>query len=167
MKKNSKITFIPVLFIGFLFCLPLCGGCQKDDVASSDLNCSFESVNGPEDDIAGKWKLIKVELFSSISDALEVRDYSCNDIVYWFYPDGTLIISSDIEEYTGHSTGKYFYETSIRPDSNDDFQNDLLIIDNRSYSMFISTSEATIELNPIDPLAVYESKRTAYFVRMQ
>lgn len=167
MKKKIKITLIPVLFIGLLFCLPLFGGCQKGDVASPELRCPVESVMGPEDDITGKWKLVKVEVFSSISKALEVRDYSCKDIIYQLYTDDRLIISSNIEDYIGHDTGEYVYEIIVTPNNDDDVRSDLMKIDNKSYSMFMSAREMTIELNPIDPLAVYESRRTAYFVRIQ
>ena len=63
MKKKIKITLIPVLFIGLLFCLPLFGGCQKDTLAEDTTTVSLSEI---ADDpsyanlplIGTKWKLV-------------------------------------------------------------------------------------------------------------
>lgn len=63
MKKNIKSTFTPVLFIGFLFCLPLFGGCQKDTPAADTNTIPLSEIT--EDPsyanlplIGTKWKLV-------------------------------------------------------------------------------------------------------------
>ncbi|TCO07121.1 hypothetical protein [Natronoflexus pectinivorans] len=157
------------LLVTIALCFLLIGGCQKNDIATDSLKCPVDSVIGSDDDIVGKWKLVKGEVFSSTSRELRTEDYSCNNIIYHFYPDGRLMIISDIEDHIGiiDDEYSYSYEISSESNNNEDQRHYLLKIDNHQYVTSISSSKLTIGLNPVDPLAVYESRLTAYFIRVQ
>lgn len=157
MKKISKSTFIPVLFIGLLFCLPLFGGCQKGDVALPDFKCPFESVSGPDDDIVGKWKLVK---YKTVFYNPKTIDYSCESIFYHFQSDGTLIISSDVEDMTSPDAGIYSFEFSLSPLHENLEENYTLKIEQMDWACSIDGNSMVLNNTPLDGPALY-------FVRIQ
>lgn len=162
--KNKKIQSVRAWGVGLLFLvLIMMASCQEDALPQGELNCSVEAVDGPEDSVVGKWKLVKGEVFSSTSQELLMEDYSCNDILYQFNYDGKIVINADLEDYIGHKSGEYIYEIIIQ--SGVEF--DLLKIDNHVFFISHSTSDMTIGVNPINPLVLYESELKSYFVRVQ
>ncbi|TZF85711.1 hypothetical protein FW774_01140 (plasmid) [Pedobacter sp. BS3] len=163
MKDLTHFEYAHIIWIGLIFLLPLIGGCQKKDASNGILQCPVDAVAGSETDIGGKWKLVKGEHYSSNSRQRQTKDYSCNNIVYQFHSDGRLIISSDIEDNIGFAAGEYMYEATLHGGG----QNDLLKIGNNLYAVAMFSDKMTVEINPIDPLAIYESKLTAYFIRIQ
>lgn len=164
MEFFTKLILGQALWVGLILCLSLMVGCQKTEISNNNLKCSVDAVTGSKDDITGKWKLVKGDIFSSIERENKIEDYSCNHVVYQFMSDGKLRIISDIEKHMGPDIGEYIYE--IIADGKDG-QNDLLKVGNKLYSIVRSSNKMTIEMNPIDPLAIYESRLTAYFVRIQ
>ncbi len=108
--KTKKIKLLSI----FLFMLPFCVvlfvvGCEEDD----DEKCSTIAINGPEDDITGKWKLINGE---EIFFNPRTVDYSCNNVVYHFQTDSILTITSDIVDIIGFAPGQYSYEFGLGED---------------------------------------------------
>lgn len=83
----------------FAFLLIIAAGCSKSNEV-------------PEIDIVGKWKLIEGE---TVFNEHQVFDYSDDNIIYQFHPDGTLTIKSDIEGHIGHGNGEYSYMLSTSP----------------------------------------------------
>jgi hypothetical protein len=149
--------------IGMVLFLPLFGGCQESIDPDGELRCQVVAVEGTEEGVEGKWKLVKGEVFSSTSQELLMEDYSCNNIFYQFNYDGKLVINSDLEDYIGHKSGEYMYEIIMQ--SGVEFN--LLKMDNQLFFISHSTSDMTIGVNPINPLVLYESELKSYFVRIQ
>lgn len=59
--------------------------------------CPVVAVSAPDDDITGKWKLVKGQ---TVFYEPRTEDYSCSNSVYHFQQDGILTISSDKEDYS-------------------------------------------------------------------
>ncbi len=70
-------------------------GCTGDE-GEPELGraCPVEAVEGPEDEIVGKWKMVW-ELGSFLVDSV---DHSCDNIIYHFRPDGVLEIDRGLNE---------------------------------------------------------------------
>ncbi len=88
-------SFRPTILLVFLYLV--CGlslsQCKKASRPIDDnaLKCLVEPVIGKENDIVGKWKLVK----SHSPMMNKTEDYSCSDIVYNFRADGTLLITEN------------------------------------------------------------------------
>lgn len=99
MKKIIKSTFIPVLFVGLLFCLPLFGGCEKNTVAEDTNTVSLSEI--AEDPsyanlplIGTKWKL--VEFVDKEKSLIKLAEPSDNDIY--------TIIFHEFRRFSGKSS---------------------------------------------------------------
>lgn len=147
--------------------LPFIGGCQKNETTDRRLKCPVDSVHGSANDITGKWKLVKSDFFSSISKERRIKEYSCHDIIYQFYADGRLTVRSNVEDYAGHISGEYVYEIITESGDQSNTQRYLLKVDNKLHSITLSANEISIDMNPINPLAIYESTQTASFIRIR
>ena len=61
--------------------------------------CPVVAVSGADDDVVGKWQLVKVHtVFRAEGEG--IADHSCDNTVYHFQKDGILTISSDKEDYS-------------------------------------------------------------------
>src|SRR5690606_7208547 len=135
-------------------CLPILVGCQKNTAPEPDAK------------LVGKWKLVKGVTYSSITKETHVEDYSDSQTIYTFDADGNFEVNSEMEDKFRFKSGKYTYQ--LNESSNDQkrqFGN--VTVSERTYHMTCSSAEMTIGMNPIDPLGLYESSVTAYFVRTQ
>ena len=81
-------------------------------VLATSIACQVVPVAGANDDITGKWKLVKGR---TLFYEPRTEDFSCNDIVYHFQADGKLTISRDIEDLMGFSAGQHTYEFEHQP----------------------------------------------------
>lgn len=97
MKKFPLYSLVLLAF--------LCSHCSEAE--DPDLACPIVAVNGADDDIVGKWKLVKGQ---AVFYEPRTEDYSCSNIVYHFQEDGQLVISSTIEGFQGFSAGQHNYE---------------------------------------------------------
>lgn len=106
LNKNSLFfQFMIVFLVGAL-------GCGKNDDLDNAQRCKVEGKIGADDDIFGQWKLIKGQTFFYESKTI---DYSCNNIIYEFREDETLIISSDTETVIDLGPGLYSYQLHYEP----------------------------------------------------
>ena len=84
------------------------GACQKEDKLDKDnLQCPVVAKDGPNNDIVGKWKLVKVQpAFSNP----RTEDYSCGNVEYEFQEGGILIVTGSAENIRGYDDGQYSFE---------------------------------------------------------
>lgn len=101
---NIMKTLFLRLVMSILLLFFIGAGCKENEQ-----ECPPVAVEGPEDDVVGKWKQIKGE---TVFYQSQIVDYSFNNIVYNFKSDGTLSINSDIDNPIGYNTGEYVYEFS-------------------------------------------------------
>lgn len=113
MKKALVLSLI----VGLLSL----NGCEKHETGDfemitlgrmGELNCSIKSVDGPNQSLIGKWKLVEAMSAAFMPNPGTPRDYSCSKIIYHFKSDGTLIVSSNHKDF---SSGQYQYEFSLSP----------------------------------------------------
>lgn len=94
--------------IGMVLFLPLLGGCQESEDPYGELRCQVVAVDGLEDDVVGKWKMVRRE---TVFFNPETTDHSCDNVIYHFRKDGILEVSSNIGgvEHTS-GNGEYAFE---------------------------------------------------------
>src|SRR5690554_3201252 len=112
-----------LLLIPFLFILIGMTGCEDENQ-----KCNLLAIEGPIDNIVGKWKQVRVERIPE--EYSMTVDYSCNNIIYSFQEDGKLVVMSDKIEYIGHSIREYEYEFRKSPHGQ---INHSLIINGKQY----------------------------------
>ncbi|SIS50540.1 hypothetical protein [Belliella pelovolcani] len=105
--KNKKIQSVRAWGVGLLFLvLIMMASCQEDAAPDDELRCQVEAIDGSEDEVVGKWKLIKAEiLFGNPRN----EDYSCDNIIYHYRNDGILRITNNTSDIS-HGSGEYPYE---------------------------------------------------------
>jgi hypothetical protein len=126
--------------------LILFGACQEDALPQSELNCHVEAVEGSEGDVVGKWKMVKRETIRLVSGEIEVRDYSCDNIIYYFRADGVLEINNNVGGWR-YETGIYSYE--LIPSAENEDQINLHIGDFK-WPFKIGKSEMTLNMSHVD-----------------
>ena len=90
----------------FIFLLTIVS-CRKDEIPEQNLKCPVVAVNGADDNILGKWKLVNANIVFSNP---RTEDYSCDEIIYDFRADGILVVSSGASgDSVGHQQGQYTY----------------------------------------------------------
>lgn len=110
MKRTTYLNMIPSFQIVLLIVLPLLiSACQKDERKEEIVKCTIVAKEGSNDNVIGKWKLVTGEttFFNPRKE-----DYSCQDIIYDFREDGTLVISGNNEQLIGYEGGEYTFEFS-------------------------------------------------------
>lgn len=155
MKKLRWLVLIPAILV--------CIGCEdRDD--EPDIRCPVVASKGPEDDITGKWKLVRTERISSINPLL--NDFSCDDITYHFQENDSLTIYSSNEDYIGHPTGEHRYEFIPSPFNQ---KTHVLAIEGTQYACVISNENMELDLEPLPgPLGpLREFRIVLYFMRVQ
>lgn len=154
MKTIKILLVIPLLSL-----LIGVAGCEDNNQ-----NCNLRPVNGPKDNIVGKWKQVRVERVPEEHSL--TADYSCDNIVYSFQEDGKLIITSDKNDYIGHQVGVYEYEFG-KSRIGENIHN--LFIDGEIYPCIIdkdNTMTFDLERYP-GPLGVRAYRTILYFIRIQ
>lgn len=142
---------------GLLLTLVVCFHCSE--TGKPDRACPVAAVSGSDDDVVGKWQLVKVHTVFTI-EGDKIADHSCNNTVYDFQKDGILIISSDREEYQDTSIGEYNYEFKLQPLYENYGLSYTLKIEHMEYACGISEDNMTLDSSPLDGPVLY-------FVRIQ
>ena len=106
-----NLTPIPFLFA---MLIGVCG-CKKHNISDEDQACKIKIKIGRDDHIVGSWQLVKEQ---TVFFEPKTIDHSCNDIIYDFRADGTLIVNGDPDSPTQRS-----YELLPKPleASNEEF----------------------------------------------
>lgn len=141
----SKIPHILRFAWVFLGLLVFFGGCQ--DVEFPGLKCQLKSVDGPVDDVVGKWRLVRVKTYNMENGKSGEIDYSCEHIVYQFFEDGTVEISGGDFEYVRDS-GTYGYELTLTPFNSPNGYT--IEIGSRSWACFIEPASMTLDASGLD-----------------
>ncbi|MCH7414893.1 hypothetical protein MM213_15440 [Belliella sp. R4-6] len=151
--KNKKIQSVRAWGVGLLFLvLMMIASCQEDGLPEGELKCPVEAVEGQEDDVVGKWKLVERRTISLFSGEIEVKDYSCDNVLYCFKPDGVLQINDNVGGW-GYETGVYNYEL-IPPAENEDHIK--LRIGDLKWPFKIGESEMTLNMAHVDgPISLF------------
>lgn len=144
MMCMKKFQLYSLVLLGFL-----CSHCSEAE--DPDMACPIVAVIGADDDIVGKWKLVKGQ---TVFYEPRTEDYSCSDIVYHFQQDGILTISSVKEDYSPDPSAYEFDQISLYA------HEFTLKIGNRKYGCSISEGRMILDGSPLDgPIR--------YFVRIQ
>lgn len=95
-------------------------GCSKNNDLDDGQRCKVEVKIGQDDEIIGDWKLIKGQ---TVFNEPKTVDYSCENVIYKFEEDGSLVISSNTEDLIDLGTGEYLYQLRFEPleASNEEF----------------------------------------------
>lgn len=150
-----------ILLLGSILIVLACFNCTDDE--NPDMACLVVAANGPDDDIIGKWKLVKTEKLSQIDP--RTIDYSCDNITYYFQENGTLSIKRDREDYIGYPTGQHMFEFMH---SEYNHKNYFLAIEGAQYSCIILNGGRTMDLEPLGgPLGISEFRAVHHFLRIQ
>lgn len=147
MKRQTTLHFNQLLWIPLIMVLPFFSACKKDDHLDEALRCPVEAVNGANDNITGKWKLVKAK---AVFRDPRTEDYSCNDIVYDFRADGMLVISGTTKNPIGYDEGQYAYEFSIGKLYQEAEEDYTLKIGNTSLACNIEENQLVINESPLD-----------------
>lgn len=118
MKKLIIIKPIFLLWTVCILTLSLFGACQKEDKLEKDgLQCPVVAKEGPDDNIVGKWKLVKIQVtsFSPYPPPASMIDYSCDNIVYEFQEGGILIVTGAPKDIRSYENGEYPFEFTNTP----------------------------------------------------
>lgn len=141
MKVMEKAVYLILL----VFCCTA-ASCTGDEVEPEmGQTCPVEAVEGPADDIVGKWKMVWMRRGFSI----ETVDHSCNNIIYHFRPDGILEVNSDVEEAGGYAFGEYDYELILDP-YNMGATSGVKIGDFLRWACFIEITTMILDIRPLD-----------------
>ena len=103
---NTRLRYI---LVGAL-CAVMFQTCKKagpPEETVTTYRCSVNSVAGQQDDVLGKWKLLS---YRTVFYNPDTTDYSCDDIIYEFKPDGGLTVTSTVDEPHGYTAGDYAFE---------------------------------------------------------
>ena len=113
-KHNLIFRLVIVFLIGVW-------GCSKNSEPDDEgQRCQVKAKDGQDDDIIGEWKLVKGQ---TVFHEPKTIDYSCDNIIYKFQENGTLVVSSDTETLIDLETGQYSYQLRHEPleSSNEEF----------------------------------------------
>lgn len=146
-KMNIMRTQFLRLVMSILLLLFVGTGCKENEQ-----KCTTVAVEGPEDDVVGKWKQVKGK---TVFDKSQIVDYSCNNIIYNFKSDGSLSINSDIDNPIGYNSGEYIYEFSQHSLYENIDENYTLKIDNSNWACSISGSNMVLNNAPLDGPILY------------
>lgn len=92
------------------FCAVTFQTCKKAEPYEETVvtyRCAVNSVAGRQDDVLGKWKLLS---YRTVFYHPDTTDYSCDDIIYEFKPNGGLTVTSTVDEPHGYAAGDYAFE---------------------------------------------------------
>ena len=135
-----------VYLIVLVFCCTA-ASCTGDEVEPEmGRACPVEAVEGPEDELVGKWKMVWMRRGFSI----ETVDHSCDNVIYHFRPDGILEVDSDVEGI-GYDVGDYNYELIWDPyNSGATTFRGVKIDDFLRWACFIEITTMILDIRPLD-----------------
>lgn len=136
-----------VVYGSLVLCFCAFVGCAEED-AEPELGraCPVDAVEGSEDGIVGKWKMVWMRRGFSI----DTVDFSCDNVIYHFRPDGILEVSSDVEGI-GYVAGDYNYELIWDPyNSGATTFRGVKIDDFLRWACYIETTTMTLDITPLD-----------------
>lgn len=139
--------------------LVLTGGCEKKEINENELKCPVTAKEGSDDDIIGKWKLVKVNIIK-LAEEIRTEDYSCDDIIYHFREDRSLLISGVEDGMPVRQNGEYPFElmdSVLYEHMNYDHT---LKIDSLKTACGIEDNAMILDASPLDG-------NTLYFVRVE
>jgi len=115
MKNRVVLREKVLLWTMLIMIVSLLGACQKEKINNDDLKCPVTAVEGPDDKIIGKWKLVKTRT-SGFTQPSRIEDYSCGNIIYHFKQDGSLVVSGVQEGVLSRfENGEYSFVFSAAP----------------------------------------------------
>lgn len=155
MKKEVGRILVMTCRISLLFFLSTVIACKKERVDN-------ESFDG----LSGKWKLLKIEVYSGSLQELNIESYENNQVTYLFMKGGTLEINSDLANHSGYEAGRYTYSINEKFSIDDENESYTIKIGQNSHHIQVNQDSMTINLNPVDPLAIYESSRNAFLIKI-
>jgi hypothetical protein len=122
--------------------------CHKSTVK----NCQPVSINGSQTDIKGDWKQVqgKTVFFNP-----KTIDYSCDNIIYHFRMNDSLIIESDVISPIGYESGNYGYQFTLGSLYNDPAKKYTLKIGNSNWACGISGGDLVLDSSPLDGPILY------------
>ena len=127
-------------------------GCKKTEVIDIDLKCSVVARKGNDNQIIGKWKLVKAQ--TVFLDPRTV-DYSCNQIIYAFDLNGNLTITADTADIIGQNSGSYDYTFSKSSFFEGQNEKYTIKIKQRSITCGISNGVMILDDSPLDGPILY------------
>lgn len=154
ISKSRYLFWIQLIAV-----LAFAGGCEKKEINENELQCPVTIQEGSDDDIMGKWKLIKADI-TRLAEEIRTEDYSCDDIIYYFGEDGSLLISGVEDGMPVQQNGEYSYELidSILYEHMDyDYT---LKIDSQKIACGMEDNAMILDASPLDG-------NTLYFVRVE
>lgn len=80
--------------------------CKKSEITIDDLQCPVTAIQGKENVIIGKWKLVKQDNAWGVPSV----DYSCQKIIYEFKSDGRLLVTGNVEYLLSIPLGSHKFE---------------------------------------------------------
>ncbi|MDR7128886.1 hypothetical protein J2X69_001218 [Algoriphagus sp. 4150] len=130
--------------------------CQEAEFPKQ--KCRVKSVDGPLDDLSGKWKLAGIRSLNMQTGKVNKVDFSCDDILYYFQEDASLRIESNVDEAV-YPSGDYEFGLTLSPfhETLDGFT---LEIGKTSWPCYIYSDRMTLDSSPTDG-------PTLYFVRIK
>lgn len=109
MKKNIFMKPIYLFWIQLVTVPAFAGGCEKKEINENELKCPVTIQEGSDDDVMGKWKLVKTDI-TRLAEEIRTEDYSCDDIIYHFREDSSLLISGVEDGIPVRQNGEYPFE---------------------------------------------------------
>lgn len=118
MRKSVWILFLLSVFLS----------CKKDpvfvpqQVVNTDYACPVSGITGVNKDVFSKWKLVETHVYGDSTfvftpGPLEVRDYSCEEVIFEFTRSGQLRILSGHADFSNQEQSYRQYEgpMSVNP----------------------------------------------------
>ncbi len=121
------------------------------------ISCSKNDDSNSENEIVGKWKLIRAEFYGFEGE--NSINYSNKDIIYNFKSNGTLKVTG--EENAGYPSGEYeyFFGKDYLGGSTNDPQTLLVKINNTKWIYNFKDGEMTLGQSYVDgPNLIFERK---------
>ena len=147
------------LWIVWISVLAFSGGCEKKEINENDLQCPVTAKEGSDDDIIDKWKLVKVNIIK-LAEEIRMEDYSCDDIIYHFREDRSLLISGVEDGMPVRQNGEYPFELI-----------DSVLYENMDYDYTLKIGSQKIACDIEDNAMILDASpldgNTLYFVRAE
>src|SRR5690625_4871784 len=139
--------------------LVLAGGCEKKEINENELQCPVTAKEGSDDDIIGKWKLLEANIIK-LAEEIRMEDYSCDDIIYYFREDGSLLISGVEDGMPVRQNGEYSFELKDSVLYKHMNYDHTLKIDSQKIACDMEDNALILDASPLDG-------NTLYFVRIE
>lgn len=161
MKSRVVVGEKALVWAMLIMVLPMLGACQKDEINNNELKCPVTAIEGANDNVVGKWKLVKVRIVQ-LDDGISMKDYSCKNIIYDFKQDGSLVVNGAQKDVHSFENGEYsfvFSDTPIWEGMGDEFKFTLKI-GSTGAACGINNNIMIVDYAPLDG-------NTYYFVRFE